>query len=274
MQGLPPKSEPDAALDAIRALTGALAGLKTDGGRHSSGRTKISVPTLRQNYDKRSYADFIVDVKQYVQIADLPQQLMCYTLRHDCNLPKRITTAMTNAATAQECIAILEKLGPDQESLAIEDKRTLLHLPPCQSDVSAEVLKYAESMAYKLRSFLLRHPNFEFSRQEARVILTKMSGTSVKHTYMQAMHNLESYIGNLTSLLADHFEGIAQTFRQEIQLKTLYATDMPKQTFNTQNRFQQDRGQQPERDSGRGVNRGRQPDRVPPRASSETRSSG
>ena len=153
-----PKPDPDMALDAIRALTGALAGLKTEGSRHTGGRNKISVPALRQNFDKRAYADFLIDVKQYVEIADLPPQLMCYTLRTDCNLPKRISTALTNASTPQECIAILERLGPNQESLAIEDKRTLLHAPPCQTETSGDILRYAESLTHKIRSFYLRHP--------------------------------------------------------------------------------------------------------------------
>ena len=265
------KPESDTAVDAIRALTGALAGLKADGGRPSGGRNKISVPTLRQNFDKRSYADFIIDVKQYAQIADLPPQLMCYTLRHDCNLPKRISTAMTNATTPAECISILEKLGPDQETLAIEDKRALLHAPPCQSEESADILRYAENLTHRLRSYALRHPDFDFSQQESRVILTKLSGTSVKHTYLQAMLRVQSCNGSQSSFLAEHFENMSQVFRQEIQLKTLYATETQKQAFHTENNLFQSSGQQGEGGDSRPAGRQRQRPRSKPRPSSESR---
>ena len=224
----------DAAVAAIEALTGALSGLALNKPSQAANRAKLSVPVLRHNYDKRAFADWMIDLKQYIAIAELPPDLMCWTIRHNTQLPKKISMALAAATTPSECLTTLERLGPSQESLSVEDKRSLLHAQPCQSDVNTDVLRFAEGLTHKIRSFHLRHPNCSFTLQECKVMITKLSVGSVKSTYLQAMTELGSYNGDYVTFMENYFESIALAFRQEIQLKTLYATETNKQTFNTQ----------------------------------------
>ena len=211
------------AHQAIDLLTSTLQTLQMG---HIRDQGNIQPPVLSNpDPSKREFREFLNSLSEYLQIFQQEPQVQVYMVRHSTGLPQKFRLALSAAKSGQDCLDILQKIGPCLSGMWLEDKRHLLHLQATESDVDIEVLQSAEKLVQNLQTIKYNHPSMRLTREEACVLLTKISSHGFSSIYLQAMSNLKSFSGDFIQFLIEHFQEIAGNLRTKLEYKKLYSAN-------------------------------------------------
>ena len=91
--------------------------------------------------------------------------------------------------------------------------------------MDSEVLHSAEALVQDLQTIKYNHPGMCLTREEASVLLTKISSHGYSSIYLQAMSNLKNISGDFIPFLIDHFQEMAGNLRTKLEYKKLYSAN-------------------------------------------------
>ena len=175
-------------MEILSSFTNAIkSALERKPGEVNTGaRARINIPTLRSNFTPRDFQDFLIQAKNYFDVAGTTFQVNLYNLKTQCGLPRFMALALEKADSLTSAFQILRLSGPDTSCLYKTELRELLHSPPMESSDEHAVMIFAQNFCTKLRSFSLRYDT-DLSNEDTKVCLTKLSCAIVSSQYLQAI---------------------------------------------------------------------------------------